>query len=175
MDFYPETKEFFVPRDLLEVAISEMRNDGANGNEGTCLWLGERNDHTATITHAVLLRGPHIFKSPTNIRIEPELMREVHCAARDRGLILIGQVHSHGKDYGVDLSYVDRELGFRIPAFLSVVAPDYGQSWPISWLDCGVHIYQREQGFVRLRDRDVQARIRETKKLTSMLTIGHDE
>lgn len=173
-NYYPEIKEWHVPKDLLRVAVAEMENDGRYGNEGTCLWLGTKQDSTAEITHSVLLRGRRILKSPAQIRIDPELMREVHCAARDLGLVLVGQIHSHGKQFGVGLSPVDRALGFRIPSFLSVVAPNYGLTWPISWPDCGVHIFLRNTGFARLSATDITHRIVETAIDTVELTIGTD-
>ena len=175
IDIYPNVSKWNVPADLLEVATAEMKRDGERDTEGTCLWLGTREDGAATITHTVFLRGRHIRKGPSQIQIAPELMREVHLQARDLGLILVGQIHSHGKLYGVNLSYVDHEYGFQIPFFLSVVAPDYGMTWPISWEDCGVHIFLRQQGFIRIPSEEVATRLVQSNSNTQTLTIGSDD
>jgi len=175
MEFYPPINEWRVPQDLLQISVSEMKQDGQRGNEGTSLWLGHKEEGVATITHAVLLRGRHIVKRPNQIQIQPELMREVHQACRQLRLILVGQIHSHGEFYGEDLSWIDRAAGFRIPSFLSVVAPDYGLTWPISWFDCGVHIYERSMGFLRLSHDDIRERLIETNARTTTLTVSVNE
>jgi hypothetical protein len=96
-------------------------------------------------------------------------------AARSRDLILVGQIHSHGRLYGVDLSPTDHAYGFRVPSFLSIVAPDYGMRWPISWTECGVHVFENPQGFVRLSNDVVETRIITEANSTEVITIGHDE
>jgi hypothetical protein len=175
MSIYPRISVWHVPSDLLQVAVAEMGRDGEQGNEGTCLWLGTKKDGAANITHTVFLRGSHIRKGSAQIQIAPELMREVHLVAKEFGLVLVGQIHSHGEQYGVDLSYVDHELGFRIPFFLSVVAPDYGMTWPISWNDCGVHIFERERGFIRVPSKEIAMRLVSSHGYTQTLIVGSDE
>lgn len=152
MNPFPEVSKWFVPEQLLVESLAEMRLDGEKGDEGICLWLGMRNeeDRTAVISHLVRLRGSGIKKSPANIQIEPQVMREVHHAAQELGLILIGQIHSHGRHYGVDLSYVDVRYGVSVPYYLSVVAPDYAMNPTTQWKECGVHIYLPDTGYVRV-------------------------
>src|SRR6185312_1232176 len=124
MILFPIVRRWLVPPTLLDVSLSEMALDGAKGNEGICLWLGVRNeDETATVSHLVNLRGYGLIKSPVNIQITPELMREVHTYAKSVGVQLIGQIHSHGPEYGVNLSFVDVAYGISVPYYLSVVAP----------------------------------------------------
>jgi hypothetical protein len=75
------------------------------GSEGIALWLGDRRDDgTAVVSHIVRLRGAGIRKSPLNITIEPRLLREVHHTAKAESAVLVGQIHSHGLEFGVDLS-----------------------------------------------------------------------
>jgi hypothetical protein len=152
MSLFPKVSEWLVPGRLLEESLSEMRLDGQNGDEGICLWLGMRNEPecTATVSHLVRLRGSGIRKSPANIQIEPQLMREVHHAAQELGLILVGQIHSHGRYYGIDLSYVDVTYGVSVPYYLSIVAPDYAMNPKTRWEDCGTHIYFPGTGYARV-------------------------
>jgi proteasome lid subunit RPN8/RPN11 len=146
---FPKVSKWRVPEDLLLESLKEMSLDGENGNEGICLWLGLRNEaeEMATISHVVKLRGSGVIKSPAQIQIKPELMREVHEAAYNAGTILIGQIHSHGTEYGVRLSYVDVRYGIAIPYYLSVVAPHYALRFETNWQECGVHVYLPNRGY----------------------------
>lgn len=152
MNLFPEVCKWLVPAQLLDESLSEMRLDGQNGDEGICLWLGVRHEDecTATISHLVKLRGSGVKKSPANIQIEPHLMREVHDVAQKLELILVGQIHSHGREYGTDLSYVDVTYGVSVPYYLSVVAPDYALNPETQWRDCGIHIYFPVEGYGRV-------------------------
>jgi proteasome lid subunit RPN8/RPN11 len=152
MNLFPKISKWLVPERLLAESITEMRLDGQNGDEGICLWLGVRTEQecTATISHLVKLRGSGIRKSPANIQIEPRVMRDVHHEAQELGLILVGQIHSHGRDYGIDLSYVDIKYGVSVPYYLSVVAPDYAMKPKTQWEDCGTHIYFLGTGYTRV-------------------------
>jgi hypothetical protein len=152
MNLYPKISKWLLPHELLKEALLEMRIDGRHGNEGICLWLGVRDEQTetATVSHLVKLRGRGIRKSPANIQIAPTLMREVHHAAQGLENILVGQIHSHGRQYGTDLSYVDITYGISVPYYLSVVAPDYAQNDDTAWHDCGTHIYFPNVGYKRI-------------------------
>lgn len=168
MTFFPIVRRWLVPPTLLQVSLSEMALDGAGGNEGICLWLGVRcEDETATVTHAVKLRGEGVIKSPANIHVTPELMREVHAYAKAIRKQLVGQIHSHGKEYGVDLSFVDVRYGVSVPYYLSVVAPAYGLGAATTWHDCGVHIYHPDEGFIRVPNGEVS----EVISICSQMTL----
>ena len=150
MSLYPKISKWLVPSALLSESLSEMSIDGAEGNEGVCLWLGLRDEEseTAIVSHAVRLRGPGIKKMPAQIQIRPELMREIHEVARGLARILVGQIHSHGTAYGVRLSYVDITYGISVPFYLSVVAPHYALESETKWDDCGCHVYLPKKGYV---------------------------
>ncbi len=176
MNYFPKIDKWHIPRDVLGKSLEEMSLDGVRGNEGICLWLGSRNDDgNATITHMALLRGPRIVKSPANIQIAPELMREVHETARENGLTLVGQIHSHGRGYGVSLSYSDRTYGISVPYYLSLVAPDYAMNKATKIEDCGVHVSLPKKGYVRLNVKQVKSSVLiEAGRSVTILTIGDD-
>jgi proteasome lid subunit RPN8/RPN11 len=145
MNFFPEIDRWRIPQAALSDSFAEMSRDGASGNEGIALWLGDRrDDRLAIVTHIVFLRGLGIRRSPDNITIEPVLLREVHHAARKEGTVLLGQIHSHGPGYGISLSPVDQRCGIAVPDFLSIVAPNYAQDGFRTLIECGVHIFDRE-------------------------------
>jgi len=176
MNYFPKVDRWHIPFDALQTSLEEMALDGAEGNEGVCLWLGNKDDGgDATISHAVLLRGPGIVKSPANIQIAPELMRQVHEVVRELDLTLIGQIHSHGSDYGVSLSFVDRRYGISVPHYLSVVAPDYALRLGTTIQDCGVHVFMPGTGYVGLTRKQVKKCILiESHRSIETLTIGDD-
>jgi hypothetical protein len=86
-------------------------------------------------------------------------MRQVHEQAEAVGAILVGQIHSHGRHYGVDLSPTDHAYGIHVPYFLSVVCPDYAQTKSTAIQDCGVHVFLPNRGYIRLADREIETRI----------------
>lgn len=151
MNFFPPVHKWKLPETLLSVSLQEMGLDGIDGNEGICLWLGERGeDGVALVSHAVKLREPGIWKSPVNIKIVPELLREIHHFARSNGKVLVGQIHSHGPYHGIDLSPTDIRFGISVPYYLSLVAPKYGLDGTTQWSDCGVHVFEPGVGYRRL-------------------------
>src|SRR5437588_5993134 len=127
MTYFPRIDRWHIPEAALQASFCDIAIPGREGNEGTCLWLGTKDDNQAFLTHVVFLRGHGVRNTPENVEISAELMRDVHDHAMERGVILIGQIHSHGPFYGVNLSPVDHKYGVRAPYFLSVVCPDYGQ------------------------------------------------
>lgn len=164
-----------LPSPVLPASLTEMARDGVKGREGIALWLGKRAKGIASVTHVVGLRGAGVQKLPDQIRIAPWLLNEVTDAADRLGLVLVGQIHSHGIDYGVDLSFTDRTFGIQVPYYLSVVAPDYGLGRQTSLYDCGVHIYEPESGFRRLQRDEIDSFIAVTDTPVSPVTIIGDD
>jgi hypothetical protein len=174
MNYFPKTNRWLIPEAALVRSREEMALDGRQGNEGTSLWLGTKLRGEARLTHLVFLRGAGIFKSPYNIQVTPELMREVHEKALAIGAILIGQIHSHHRHCGVDLSPTDHAYGIRVPYFLSVVHPEYAQTESTGISDCGVHVFLPKKGFVRLSDKEVAKQIVIDPKLSIEILIVGD-
>jgi len=173
MNYFPKINRWLIPQAALNRSREEMAQDGRRGNEGISLWLGTKKRGEARLTRIVFLRGRGIYKSPLNIQIDPELMRQVHEKAEVVGAILIGQIHSHGRHYGVNLSPTDHTYGVRVPYFLSVVCPDYAQTESTTMIDCGVHIFLPDRGYVRLATKEIARRIIVPKEPSiEILTVG---
>ena len=97
-------------------------------------------------------------------------------AAIDLGVSLIGQIHSHGPGYGVDLSPTDRMYGVAVPYYLSLVAPDYAVRPYTPLTECGVHVLQPGRGFRRLTTREINSRFELTQgKLPPLIVIGESQ
>lgn len=170
--YFAQTRLWRIPRTAIEDSLDEMAIDGARGSEGIVLWLGKDNDEIADITHLIRLRGPLVVKRKEYINIHSALLNDVADIALERGLRLVGQVHSHPPGYSVDLSPTDRMYGIQVPSYLSLVAPDFART-RVPVHDWGVHIYTAEAGYVRLRHAVVHSCIQVTDDVRPpMLTVG---
>ena len=159
MTYFPRVEKWFIPQQAIALSFEEMARDGSRGNEGIALWLGGRDRGQATVSHVVALRGSGIVRHPDFLSISPDVMNEVTDLAIRLQVVLVGQIHSHGPSYGIDLSPTDRLYGVAIPYFLSVVAPDYGLRPTEGVAECGVHVYEPKRGYRRLGIREVTRRI----------------
>lgn len=170
--YFTETRLWRISRAAIEDSLDEMALDGAKGHEGIVLWLGKDSAEIAGVTHLVRLRGPLVEKRKDFINIHPALFNDVADVAIEYGLRLLGQVHSHGPGYGVDLSPTDRIHGIQVPSYLSLVAPDYARTRaPLH--DWGAHVYTCECGYARLSRDEALRCLQITGGLRPpMLTVG---
>jgi|SRR5581483_1191733 len=158
MSYFPDVSRWHLSTSAFAESLSEMARDGSCGNEGVALWLGRRADGTAHITQVVALRGPGVIKRPRFLRIDSCLLNEVADLARERGLCLVGQIHSHGGRW-TDLSETDRTYGICVPGYLSIVAPGFALESDLSIADCGIHVYEPPHGYRRLPLPEVRDRV----------------
>ena len=170
--YFSPTRLWRVPQAAIEDSLDEMARDGDNGHEGIVLWLGKDTDEIAEVTHLIRLRGRLVEKRKDFINIPPALLNDVADVAIEHGIRLVGQVHSHGPGYGVDLSPTDRMHGIQAPSYLSLVTPDYARSRaPLH--DWGMHVYTCEAGYVRLSRDEARRCLQITGSLRPpMLTVG---
>jgi hypothetical protein len=156
--YFSEAASWKIVRPAILDSIEEIKKDGKQGNEGIVLWFGRDQNSIVEVSHLVRLRGSGIEKRPDLIHINSSLMNEVADLAIECKARLIGQVHSHGPFYALDLSYTDVAHGVKAPQYLSLVAPDYGDTTcPIhSW---GVHIFQEGFGYLRLSRAQAEQRL----------------
>ena len=159
MSAFPPITKWLIPSDLWQASFEEMAIDGRRGDEGVVLWLGVRANGESEVTRAVFLRGAGVVKAPALLQIDASLMNDVTDVAIDQNVVLLGQIHSHGPGYSVDLSYTDRTHGIAVPNYLSLVAPDYAMRPRTSPADCGVHVYGQGSGFVRLSREEASRRV----------------
>ena len=157
MSPYRTAERWLLAEGLLQAAFEELSIDGLHGREGVAFFLGRHQERDGHVTHLVVLRG-RILKTENHLKIPPALMNEVtdHVIAQDG--VLLGQIHSHGPGYGVDLSYPDHFFGIRAPGFLSLVAPDFGMRPGTRLEDCGVHVFDEPHGFRRMGEGEITAR-----------------
>jgi hypothetical protein len=156
--YFSHTETWRIPETVILDSLAEMAIDGQYGNEGLVLWLGRDYGDIAEVTHLVRLRGSLVEKRPAFINIQPSLLNDVADLAINHRARLIGQVHSHGPGYRLDLSPTDRDYGIKVPYYLSLVAPDYGcTTAPIQhW---GVNVFAERTGYVRLGPEEVRRRL----------------
>jgi hypothetical protein len=157
--YFSEVRIWRITGTAISDSVAEILVDGRDGNEGIVLWLGHDDGDVAEVTHLVRLRGPNIERFPDLIDIQPLLINEVADLAIRHEVRLVGQIHSHGPNCPLDLSVTDREYGIKAPQYLSVVAPNYGNTaFPIhSW---GVHVFVEGSGYWRLSQEEAEQRLR---------------
>lgn len=172
--YFAATDIWRIPQTVITDVLEEMTIDGSRGNEGIALFLGRHEGTTAEVTHMVKLRGLGVQKYPDQIRITAALLNEVTDVAIHNQVCLIGQVHSHGPGYSVDLSPTDRTYGIQTPHYLSLVAPNYAMSEaPFHYW--GVHVYTHNRGYVRLTEQEVDHRIQFVSSASlPFLTVGDE-
>jgi proteasome lid subunit RPN8/RPN11 len=154
-DYFRIPASWTLPEFVWRQSLDDMAIDGAKGCEGVALWFGAIEGETAAIRQCILLRGPGVLKRPNQLAIDAALMNKVTMAAIERGLILVGQIHSHGPFATTDLSYPDRYLGITEPGYLSLVAPDFALRPDTGLSDCGIHLHEGESGWRRLSTGEI--------------------
>lgn len=173
--YFSEIETWRIPEMAIADALKEMAIDGSEGNEGIVLFLGRDTDAVAEVTHLLKLRGGGVEKYPAWINIDPALLNDVTDVAMDNKVRLIGQVHSHGPGYGLDLSPTDRTYGIRTPYYLSLVAPDYALS-AVPLQKWGVHVFMENQGWVRLSASEADRRLQVLPNArASVITVGGED
>jgi proteasome lid subunit RPN8/RPN11 len=156
--YFASTQLWRIPEAVIQQSLSEMACDGVKDHEGIVLWLGKDTGEIAEVTHLIRLRGPLVEKRRDFINIDPVLLNDVADVAIEQGLRLVGQVHTHGPGYRLDLSETDRDHGIQAPSYLSLVAPDYGRTdTPVH--DWGVHVFMPDAGYVRLSRKGALRRL----------------
>lgn len=174
--YFPTVTRWSLSEAVLQASMAEMARDGADGNEGVAMWLGRRSEGCAHVTHVVALRGHGVIKRPAQLVIQESVFAAITDAAIDLGVSLIGQIHSHGPGYGVDLSPTDRMYGVAVPYYLSLVAPDYAMRPMTPLTACGVHVLQPGQGFQRLTLPEIKTRFELTRESNPpLIVIGEGE
>lgn len=159
MTFYRPVTAWHIPAVAWARSLQELAADGRRGVEGIALWLGTRTDSVGTITHIAFLRGQHVHRSRYLIQVEPSVLNDLTDVASDRCVVLVGQIHSHAPECRTDLSDADRNYGFTVPGYLSVVAPDFVADPTIEIADCGVHIFEPGRGYRQLEADEVRQRV----------------
>jgi hypothetical protein len=165
-NFFPAVEIWRLPRAAFAASLREMALDGEHGNEGIALWLGKRDGALATITCVVCLRGDDVVREPAHLSVGANTLNEVADLAIENGVTFVGQIHSHGRHFGVDLSLTDRRYGVAVPHFLSVVAPEYALRPDTTLSECGVHVFEPGAGYRRLDPAESARRL--------VLTSDHD-
>lgn len=115
------------------------------GHEGVAYLLGHSDSST---TLAIAGIRPDAITTRGSFRVPPPAMALVVRAAVDRGLQVVGQVHTHpGEAYHSDGDDDGARIAFT--GFVSVVLPDYGRHLP-SLTGAAAYIFKAGQRFVAL-------------------------
>ncbi|MEH0166721.1 hypothetical protein [Roseateles microcysteis] len=158
-----------LPANLISESVEIMRPNGAQGNEGLALWLGDEHDDLVEFTHVLRLKGPGLVVRPLQLSLSLRAISRITGLSDELGVYWAGQIHSHPGRF-VDLSPVDRAMGIKVQGYLSVVCPHYAQARTEVLEQCGVHLF--DQGsYRRLPPHEVAARIHILDKNVSVIDL----
>jgi proteasome lid subunit RPN8/RPN11 len=133
--------------DLVQSLCSVLGAEIEREHEAIAYLLGLS---TGTSTLAITAIKPDAVTTWGSFDVSASAMARVVRAAADRGLHVVGQIHTHPK-----LAYHSDgdEEGARIAysGYASIVLPDYGTHLP-SLAGAATFMYQRGEGFVELSD-----------------------
>lgn len=116
-----------------------------NGQEGIVYLLGQSDGATTVALAAVrpeaqVTRGSFVVSAPA--------MAKIVRAAVDRGLQVVGQIHTHpGEAFHSDGDVDGARIAFT--GYASVVLPDYGRHLP-ALTRSAAYVFQAGKGFVAL-------------------------
>lgn len=124
----PLRGQYVVTEQVLHVtatALQEFALAGIQdcGHEGLVLWGGMKTDNFAMITTVI---RPRVEHSHGGVHVDEESFGTAVHQAREAGLVLIGQVHSHP---GTDARHSDGDdelIALPTEGLLSVVVPTFG-------------------------------------------------
>jgi hypothetical protein len=138
-------------------AISETERllpsyrDFSSDHEGIVFLLGQQLDELTILTTAL---APEAHTTPGSVSCSPAQMAGAIEAAREAGLALLAQAHSHPSDW-IEHSLGDDSMIFMpYEGMLSLIAPWYGRVGMLPLQNIGVHQYQ-DRRWVRAEPRSV--------------------
>jgi proteasome lid subunit RPN8/RPN11 len=148
-----------VTRSLFEATWLGLQRRSQGAQETACVWLGNQDGEREIATEIVFLDDlPGTVGRRLQHRTSREAVRILIDRARELGLTIVGDVHTHPGQW-VDLSEVDRAhpIEYRI-GLLALVFPSFAQGSP--WLDgVGVHEYLGSGQWTRFEGDDVASRL----------------
>ncbi len=157
-DYFPMTSRWVIGRGVVDATLMGLARDGRDRREGIALWLGRRVGETARVSHVVRLAGPGLVTREDLLEVSAELFNEVDDVCAERGLVWLGQAHTHGGAW-TGMSRTDRMFGPATPYFLSVIVPHFAQDARTTLADCGVHLLDPVDGWRTLGRDEVESRI----------------
>lgn len=158
-----------LPANLISESVQIMRPNGAQGNEGLALWLGDEQNGLVEFTHVLRLKGPGLVARPLQLSLSLRAISRITSLSDELGVYWAGQIHSHPGRF-VDLSPVDRAMGIKVQDYLSVVCPHYAQARTDGLAECGVHLFDKGS-YRRFPPHEVAARIRILDKKVSVIDL----
>ncbi|MCV2864409.1 Mov34/MPN/PAD-1 family protein [Albidovulum sediminicola] len=122
----PPPSRLVITRSCIEGLGECLSPEIDRGHEGIAYLLGQ-SDGTTTVAVAAI--RPKARTTRGSFAVEAPAMARVVRAAVDRGLQVVGQVHTHpGEAYHSDGDNDGAKIAFT--GYVSVVLPDYGRQLP---------------------------------------------
>ncbi len=141
----PPPRRFVITESCITALGICMAPEIKKGHEGVAYLLGQ-SDGTTTIAIAAI--RPAAMTTKGSFNVPPAAMARVVRAAVDRGLQVIGQVHTHpGQAYHSDGDDDGAKIAFT--GFISIVLPHYGRHLP-SFTGAAAYVFKVGERFMVL-------------------------
>lgn len=147
-----DIETYYISTAVLRETQKYIEEHGAKEQEAYVFWAGAVAGNEAYITTCVY---PTANARHGGVKVPLEKMTEINLELRDRDQIILAQAHSHpGRALH---SSVDEEKAVSFhQGFVSVVVADFGETPVYDLRDCGVYIYDSENEWQLLEDREIE-------------------
>jgi hypothetical protein len=121
----PSAAPAWIPSQLLDAALDELRTWGEKGRESIVLLLGKRTNQRVRIRTVVLAEPPGVERGPGFVRLTEEWMLQLTACCEQLGEAVLAQMHAH--PLGPQHSSTDNHHLVHAPGIMSIVVPDYAR------------------------------------------------
>lgn len=141
----PPPPRFVISEACIDALAACLGPEIEGGREGIAYLLGQ-SDGTTTMALAAIRPEAQVTRG--SFMVGAPAMAKVVRAAVDRGLQVVGQVHTHpGDAYHSDGDNAGARIAFT--GYVSIVLPDYGRDLP-ALTRAAAYFFQAGKGFTAL-------------------------
>jgi proteasome lid subunit RPN8/RPN11 len=122
-------------------------------HERIVYWAGFETTNTSLVTTVI---RPKAIMTGGSFRTTSKENARVVAFLRDRGLVLLGQVHTHPSSWVDHSEGDDTDAFMRFENYLSLVVPSYARRGLLPLASCGVHRFEAGV-FRRLTNTEIES------------------
>lgn len=142
----PPPPRLVITRSCIQGLVECLAPEIKRGNEGIAYLLGQTDGITTVVIAAI---RPQARTTRGSFAVEARAMALVVRAAVDRGLQVVGQVHTHpGEAYHSDGDNDGARIAFT--GYVSIVLPDYGRQLP-AFTGAATYFFQAGSRFIPMK------------------------
>lgn len=138
-----------IPLKLIQRTLSFLKENGMEGNESHCLWVGKSKNSSFKINEIIF---PKQIISPYSFHVSETELDKINRELHNKNLELIAQVHSH--PIRAFHSYTDNKFPVMTTVGgFSLVFPYYGHVSGTDLKECAIYRLKRK-GWIKLNETE---------------------